>query len=431
VTATGSPSIPDTLQGALLRQARLDLMAGNHEACGAKLNLLLKDMPWDAAATAVCTGMMLALATDAVHEAANLAFYLSGGVPSAVRSAAVRDTFDGLAGWERLPALIASLGFDRLPRDPAALIGRLGSIALPREDPAWAGTPTGRAAASNGPLVVVSLVNGMGNQLFQYAAGLRRARASGGVLKFDLSLFATEGIGTRPFALDDFAIDVPRASAEDMVRVAAHGHVDNLTQVDAALMNGRGDCRLVGCWPNPLYSRGVETELRETLRLRDPALAQRTAAKVTALRRRGPVIGMHVRRGDYLAPVYRNAFAPLPVEYFRAALRRFPDERIVVVFSDTPEDREWCAAAFADLGDTMEVSCGRSDIEDFALLAACDHQIISASSFSWWAAWLNPNPSKQVIAPHPALGRGPRNAHFALAGRVPSDWFALSRDDLE
>jgi hypothetical protein len=280
-------------------------------------------------------------------------------------------------------------------------------------------------------VVVLTIINGMGNQLFQYAAGLRRARRSGARLLLDLSVFSMPQYYNRPFGLGAFALSAPTAEPADVARADAHPHPEDIARLDRALMDGAGDCRMIGCWASPVYFRGVEDEVRREFSFKDPAIGARAAETIARLRRgTRPVVGLHVRRGDYLLPVFKNSFAAHPVAYYRAALARVPADSTVVVFSDTPVDRDWCAEMFADLGDRLHVSRDRTDLDDFALLAACDHQIISVSSFSWWAAWLNPHPEKRVIAPHPAIGHGPRLAHILLAGRMPPSWTVLAMDDV-
>jgi len=71
---------------------------------------------------------------------------------------------------------------------------------------------------------------------------------------------------------------------------------------------------------------------------------------------------------------------------------------IFYVFS---EDLEWVKqninipsnSVFVDYNPDLPSS------HDMQLMSLCKHQIISNSSYSWWAAWLNQNPSKIVVAP--------------------------------
>lgn len=101
---------------------------------------------------------------------------------------------------------------------------------------------------------------------------------------------------------------------------------------------------------------------------------------------------VHVRRGDYLKLSHVHSIQGM--EYFNKAMEAVGEVDKYVVFSD---DIEWCKSNFK--GEKFIFIEGEKDYIDLFLMSMCKNQIISNSSFSWWAAWLNKNPNKKVVGP--------------------------------
>jgi len=64
---------------------------------------------------------------------------------------------------------------------------------------------------------------------------------------------------------------------------------------------------------------------------------------------------------------------------------------------------------------------GNSDIIDLYLMSLCKDNIVANSSFSWWAAWLNRNGKKRVLAPQTWFGPSGPRAHDI----IPDSWEVL------
>lgn len=138
--------------------------------------------------------------------------------------------------------------------------------------------------------------------------------------------------------------------------------------------------------------------------LQDPAHFQEFESEIKELFGEGigylEQVGIHVRRAANPVNPKESAYSENPfytnlceTDYYKKAMMLFPNEKFLI-FSDDPE---WCRENFKGLD--IQIMEKGDDVEDFNLLASCKSQIIANSSFSWWAAYLNPNPAKKVIAP--------------------------------
>lgn len=120
-------------------------------------------------------------------------------------------------------------------------------------------------------------------------------------------------------------------------------------------------------------------------------------------------VAIHARRGDMLS-VNRKYFTG---GYFRRAVRyikRHVENPVFIFFCD-PGSIEWCKEnehVFGlDFGRDevrfVDWNSGDQSFRDMQLMTMCKHNIITNSSFGWWGAYLNVNPSKITISPEPNI----------------------------
>ncbi len=128
------------------------------------------------------------------------------------------------------------------------------------------------------------------------------------------------------------------------------------------------------------------------------------------------VTSIHVRRGDYLK--FSNCHTVLGMDYYNNAMNIIKSNKYMI-FSD---DIEWCKNYFT--GSQFEFSETNNEVLDLSLMLNCENNIIAPSSFSWWGAYLNPNPNKIVIAPQNWFGLDLKNVHNTKDLYLP-DWIKI------
>jgi hypothetical protein len=271
-------------------------------------------------------------------------------------------------------------------------------------------------------MVIVRLLGGLGNQMFQYAAGRALADRLGAELLLDTRsldhALARNPYTRRAYALEPFNVRARLATAADLecwpVWVVEIGlrlrfvrplfrrwRFESGIAYDASVLALREPVCLIGYWQSERYFVEIAGGIRADFTLRQP-LADANA-ELLELARSGLSVGLHVRRGDF---VNLNDAAQVhglcSIDYYRRAIglvRARSPECHFLVFSDDPQ---W-ARAELPLGPTAIFVTGNAETpeQDLALMRACKHHIIANSSFSWWAGWLGYSPEQIVIAPAP------------------------------
>lgn len=283
-------------------------------------------------------------------------------------------------------------------------------------------------------MIVTRLIGGLGNQMFQYAAGRALAQRLGVEIRIDRRGFAD--YQTHAFGLQHFAANPRDASPKDLPRMQRESRFNRLLR-----RFGGGAIRvfgepsfhftpdvltlpdgtyLDGYWQSEQYFVDVEQTIREDFRILTPPSAENLVwlDKINSVRS----VSLHVRRGDYVnSPSASAVHGACDLDYYRRGVeevaKRAGNDIELFVFSDDPD---WAAEKLRLQYPTHFVRHNNADTnyEDLRLMSACQHHVIANSTFSWWGAWLDPRLDSIVVAPQQWF----RSDKLDARDLVPARW---------
>jgi hypothetical protein len=291
-------------------------------------------------------------------------------------------------------------------------------------------------------MIVTKLIGGLGNQMFQYAAGKALALRHDVVVKVDLSELnshAGDKYTQRHYELGIFASGIQVANDKDLapflngdksrLQRELQRRMPFLFGTLSAVESGSGyhpefkkypkNTYLQGFWQSEQYFKDYETEIRKDFRFRESVTeaCKPLKTKIVACNS----VSLHVRRGDYVNNPSANKFHGLcSPQYYASAVNHILETQKdleIFIFSD---DINWCKENLKFDVPVHFMETG-SAYEDMYLMSQCHHNIIANSSFSWWGAWLNDHADKIVVAPKQWFADSSVN----ISDIIPASWLKL------
>jgi hypothetical protein len=283
--------------------------------------------------------------------------------------------------------------------------------------------------------VISGLSGGLGNQMFQYAAGRALSIRLDIPLALDISWF--EGRRDRQYALSPYRIEArrllnfpwltqdargfvsrisrrwsPRLYKVPVFREAHFHYMNDFLSIEAPVF-------LEGYWQSNLYFEDMRSVLLKDFSLKEclPKNCEEFEEDI----KDHDSICVHVRRGDYLTNYKASKFhGTCTLEYYYDGIAEICKGLVrpkCFIFSDDPE---WVKFSFKTNipMKVVDVNGPNEAHLDLALMSACNHFVIANSSLSWWAGWLSTRNSKRVIAPKKWF----LNSKIDTSDLLPPDW---------
>ena len=243
-------------------------------------------------------------------------------------------------------------------------------------------------------IVYVTPIGGFGNQLFEIASGIGIALSTNRRPILSSAFDRT---------MNSFKMSLPMGDVPWHLPIVEDKHFATFNQSIFDLP--KGDCILQGYLQSWKYFHKHEHFIRKHFLLKDhlereafnvkmkacskicyknnPHISKPfDAVKVCRCRKR-VYIGVHVRR-FYISPNY-NA---VPEYYLKLGMEYFRNRYLNPIFMVVSDEVWWVNDTSRIPGNDIYVVPQMVGEKHFAVLASCNHHVLSVGTYGWWAAWM-------------------------------------------
>lgn len=275
-------------------------------------------------------------------------------------------------------------------------------------------------------MIVIRLMGGLGNQMFQYAFGRAMALTHHCELVLDQSLLLDksaphEEVTHRNYDLDIFNLTNFRwATPEEVFLFNGNPNANLFKKVFRILKNKVSPKKLViqsanafsekylqiqtstcfvGRWQSELFFKNQALQIKSDFKIKVAFTDE--VVKFQEIISSCNAVCLHMRRGDLISSnTYSNSIGALSWSYYETALA-YMNQQIsnptYFIFSD---DSEWCKQNIKLTAPTFfmdNTTAGNKAEGHLHLMQHCQHFIISNSTFAWWAAYLSQTKANQLV----------------------------------
>lgn len=255
----------------------------------------------------------------------------------------------------------------------------------------------------------------LGNQMFQYASliGLAKTNNMTPVIHAESDLW------------DAFKISGEAGYESDLANAVVFQ--DDRAGIFVRELTALSESTIIHSYVQSYkYFENVRTEISQKHFVFKDSI-QRSAKDyiARALREKGrplaKVVGMHVRRGDFVRK-RRLGYTVAPRPYLYRSMNYFQRKYSDVVFIVASDDIDWCRKNVVGPY-TIHFAQTQNSTMDMAVLVNCDDVIITTGSFSWWIGYLNKGVTV-YYKDYPAAGTW-LGSIYAKEDYYPPEWIPL------